>query len=68
VLPQIEILDDLSVQQVDVVGAVGERALRGRRIAYVPQSLSAVPEMRLDWLDDVLRERAGRPCAAGLVS
>ena len=44
------------------------RALRGRRIAYVPQSLSAVPEMRLDWLDDVLRERAGRQCAAGLVS
>jgi peptide/nickel transport system ATP-binding protein len=35
---------------------------------YTELLLSAVPEMRLDWLDDVLRERAGRQCAAGLVS
>jgi peptide/nickel transport system ATP-binding protein len=31
---------------------------------YTELLLSAVPEMRLDWLDDVLRRRGGRPAAA----
>jgi ABC-type glutathione transport system ATPase component len=34
---------------------------------YTELLLSAVPEMRLDWLDDVLRRRETRQCAAGPV-